>query len=733
MLGFYDLDADSDLGSEVLEEDQAIMSSPDNEYRAPPRPTVVHTARISSQSDGTHICITGLSGEAKGAKIFTMEATIKDLEVEVKDMFQWTSVTVFNDAGIEAHKEDQLKDHRLLTISGQVPRFRRRRLDAAQQLDSTLPEVLSLELRGASFSSDDYSDLESIDDSYAEEDSGPPFSKYAKDPRRSQFVDSSTGVEVSPDDIKLCGVRSLSIKDAEVHLVDFDHIENCFPRLEHFAYSVARGYSHTYDLRGLANPLWSNSLKTLRLQLGPCHVCDGAYGLEVLGPLSNLEIFDLSRLRHASLKDLKVVEHFPALVELCFRGAIDDVGGDDESGSDVGVTANVALNLSEHLKLRKVEFEDYCSSSSFSAPGERCGIQLHLPFLGSSCSTSKSAGDVQKIELRLVHHGHSMFTKRLRDAVQQSDTYDLREFLLSGDYKAESVSSAKMNELWRKDLLEGAKLQQASCHSRMKHDVEARASIIEFFADEESVLQPSFFPPTKLFGLESKLDVKRWVEYSDLQPQRMQFEEGDRCFILALVGHRGYDSLDLLTGDWEFRYGSAGCYCSLSEQHGAIRSILRSTPGGSRGLFMAECQVQKRKLAARARLAELKCAMAAACFEEVVAQQHKEEHEYSVQICGSGEHYTLAGVVHESFLFSEIPSGWRSVEDVSMTCTCFDAGRLVFPISLLPDHILKGIPLTRAGPCRDLSPGHSWQTNGRPQSHKRRRTEDTALHSTEIT
>mmetsp|Transcript_6170 Transcript_6170/g.16450 ORF Transcript_6170/g.16450 Transcript_6170/m.16450 type:complete len:721 (-) Transcript_6170:100-2262(-) len=699
---FDDFDGRSALGSEEFESETAGRTS---------RPVVVHTAHISLQPDKVQICVTSLSGESKGTVALASEATIRQLEVDVKDMYQWTSVSFFHDDGTEADRADHLKDHTRLTMKARTSRFPRRALDAARQCHSTLPEVRGMELMLRDHWDDHYDsdsgwDGDSCDDDLsAGEDRFLTFSKYAKDSRRSQFVNLSTGTEVSPDDISLNGVKSLAIRPAGTHLLqDFAHIEESFPHLECFEYFVEDGYGMTYDLRGLANPLWSSSLKTLRLHLGACHICEGTYGLEVLGSLSNLEVFDVSHFRHAALKDLKVVEHFAALVELSFRGAIDDHGdcggvGDGEMG--------VALNLSKHVRLRKVEFEDYCSSLSFCTPGERRGrgIQLHLPFLGPPCGTSIGAGSTENISVRLLHHGYSMFTRRLRNAIVQSGAYTLEERLSSSlEREAEFASSAQMNELWCKDFLEGIKFEQDSLHSRVQHEVKARAGITEIFVDDESVLSPSLFPPTKLFGLGSTSDLQRWVGYSDLPPRPVHYEVGDHCFLLALVSQDGH----CMTDHFTFRSGS-GC-CSASNV-GA--SILRN----SRGLFMVECEVRKRSVAANAKLVELKREMAAEGFGyEHEAAQRKEEYEYSVDLCSRAADPKLGALVHESFLFSEIPSGWTSRAELSIGTPFMGAAPVVFSASLPPDRIVKA----HRGP----SCGHPvWHDSGGRRPHKRQRAE----------
>merc|ERR1712032_583222 len=127
---------------------------------------------------------------------------------------------------------------------------------------------------------------------------------------------------------------------------------------------------------------------------------------------------------------------------------------------------------------------------------------------------------------------------------------------------------------------------------------------------------------------------------------------------------------------------------------GSCDMLLSPLFRNSKGLFMVECQVQERKAAASARLVELQCEMAAEGFGGVVAEQRKEEYEYCVKICGSNANITLtAAAIHESFLFSEIPSGWTSREEVLLRSPIVGVGPLSLSISLPPGHILKGIPV----------------------------------------
>ena len=104
----------------------------------------MHTASISIQSDGVQVCITSLSGQDKGALTLAGEATIRQMEMVVKDMYQWTTVSFFKDDGHEIDEAAYVKNHNRLTMRARIPRFPMRKLDAAQQPDSTLPEVLGL-------------------------------------------------------------------------------------------------------------------------------------------------------------------------------------------------------------------------------------------------------------------------------------------------------------------------------------------------------------------------------------------------------------------------------------------------------------------------------------------------------------------------------------------------------------------------------------------------------------
>eukprot|EP01063_Lacrimia_lanifica_P041473 TRINITY_DN9697_c0_g1_i1.p1 TRINITY_DN9697_c0_g1~~TRINITY_DN9697_c0_g1_i1.p1 ORF type:complete len:966 (+),score=220.87 TRINITY_DN9697_c0_g1_i1:84-2981(+) len=513
--------------------------------------------------------------------------------------------------------------------------------------------------------------------------------RYLQDAGLSRFTlppsetGSNGGTEegIDPRCVDLRGVKSLTFGrpgTGDLELTDFDGGELAFPNLEAFEFVVGDGYGLTYDLRGIANPVWAKSLTSLTLSLGPCHICEGRYGLDVLAPLVNLRCVTFGDFRHAGLADLKVVEHFKQLERFAYTGSI----------RGIEHHAQPVLDLATHQHLKHIRFEPYWDTSDLQfcmASERRGGIALLLPHLDASGGAAEVAASpgAAPCTLEIVHKNIGKFTqslsisRALRAALRSCALYALQETTAEHvrrnngmDVVTKDETSDAMDALAR-DLEKKANERELdTVEKRIAEEAAARAGLAKVLkaaggATKNHDLRS--FPPALHHHLGGQADVDRWVKSgtSQLRPKAdgvpQAFAKGDRCYALVLMEntYRSREPREV-HGHWYHRNGHVSGPISWAHTgfgSGQVLSnmyqVLDSGVQGARGAFLLECLVEGKRPAQAQTRARLRAALGspegAPC----------DEWEYNLRVSHAAPG-KVTTTLHESFLFPALPDGWAA-------------------------------------------------------------------------